>query len=110
LLLQRSSFYYRSKRKQYVALKMRLKELTLVRIRFGYPQLMVLLKREGWAVGRKLVYRLCREMELHVRSKRGRRKLARDPAFGVRPVPEIRTNGSTCAEDFKWKSEIYYGM
>ena len=78
MLLQRSSFYYRSKRKQYVALKMRLNELTLMRVRFGYPRLTVSLKREGWAVGRKLVYRLYREM---------------DPAFGVTPVPEARTNG-----------------
>jgi len=52
LTLQRSSFYHLSRAKQYVALKMRLKELAMVRVRFGYPRLTVLLKREGWAVGR----------------------------------------------------------
>jgi len=75
LLLQRSSFYYRSRKKEHIALKMRLKELAMVRVRFGYPRLTVLLKREGWAVGKKLVYRLYREMGLKMRSK-SRRKLA----------------------------------
>jgi hypothetical protein len=75
LVLQRSSFYYRSRKKEHVALKMRLKELAMVRIRFGYPRLTVLLKREGWAVGKKLVYRLYRELGLEMRSKK-RRKLA----------------------------------
>jgi hypothetical protein len=29
----------------------------MVRVRFGYPRLTLLLKREGWPVGKKLVYR-----------------------------------------------------
>lgn len=70
-----SSFYYRSRKKEHVALKMRLKELAMVRVRFGYPRLTVLLKREGWAVGKKLVYRLYRELGLEMRSNK-RRKLA----------------------------------
>jgi transposase InsO family protein len=46
-----------------------------VRVRFGYPRLTILLRREGWAVGKKLVYRLYRELGLEMRSKK-RRKLA----------------------------------
>lgn len=46
--MQCSSFYYRSRAKEYVALKMRFKKLAMVRVRFGYPRLTVLLKREGW--------------------------------------------------------------
>jgi putative transposase len=56
-------------------LKMGLKEIAMVRIRFGYPRLTIMLKREGWVVGRKLVYRLYQELGLEVRSKKGRRKL-----------------------------------
>ena len=48
----------------------------MVRVRFGYPRLTVLLKREGWPVGKKLVYRLYRELGLQMRTRR-RRKLAR---------------------------------
>jgi len=54
---------------------MRIKELAMTRIRFGYLRLTVLLQREGWPVGKKLVYRLYRELKLQVRSKR-RKKLA----------------------------------
>ena len=57
----------------------------MVRVRFGYPQLTVLLKREGWPVGKKLVYRLYRELGLQMRIRR-RRKLAsaqRAPAQGA---------------------------
>jgi putative transposase len=85
MLLGRSSFYYRSRRKEHVALKMRLRDLALVRVRFGYPRLTVLLKREGWPVGKKLVYQLYREMGLQMRTKK-RRKLAsaqRGPAHAV---------------------------
>ena len=75
MLLGRSSYYYRSRRKEHVALKMRLRDLAMVRVRFGYPRLTVLLKREGWPVGKKLVYRLYRELGLQMRTKK-RRKLA----------------------------------
>ena len=34
--------------KEHVALKMRLKELAMVRVRFGYPQLTILLTRGRW--------------------------------------------------------------
>jgi len=56
-------------------LKMRLRDLAMVRVRFGYPRLTVLLKREGWPLGKKLVYRLYRELGLQMRTKK-RRKLA----------------------------------
>jgi hypothetical protein len=45
-----------------VALKMCLRDLAMVRVRFGYSRLTVLLKREGWPVGKKLVYRIYREL------------------------------------------------
>jgi putative transposase len=75
LMLERSSFYYRSHSRDHRGLSMRIKELAMTRIRFGYLRLTVLLKREGWPVGKKLVYRLYRELKLQVRSKR-RKKLA----------------------------------
>jgi putative transposase len=65
--------------------EMRLRDLAMVRVRFGYPRLTVLLKREGWPAGKKLVYRLYRELGLQMRTKK-RRKLAsaqRAPAQGA---------------------------
>ena len=56
-------------------MKMRLRDLAMSRVRFGYLRLTVMLKREGWEVGKKLVYRLYRELGLQMRTKK-RRKLA----------------------------------
>jgi putative transposase len=75
VLLSAGSYYYRSHTKDRSALKIRLKDLAMSRIRFGYLRLTVMLKREGWEVGKKLVYRLYREMGLQMRTKK-RKKLA----------------------------------
>ena len=75
MMLERSSFYYRSHPRDHRALSQRIKELAMTRIRFGYLRLTVLLKREGWPVSKNLVYRLYRELQLQVRTKR-RKKLA----------------------------------
>lgn len=49
---------YQSTRDQQEALRQRLRELAAVRVRFGYRRLTVLLKREGWRVNAKRIYRL----------------------------------------------------
>jgi putative transposase len=54
---------------------MRLRDLALARPRYGYRRLTVLLRREGWHVNHKRIYRLYREEGLTVRVKR-RKKLA----------------------------------
>ena len=48
---------------------MRLRELAGSRVRYGYRRLTVLLKREGWAVNAKRIYRLYTEEGLIVRTK-----------------------------------------
>jgi transposase InsO family protein len=55
---------------------MRLRELAASRVRFGYRRLTVILRREGWRVNPKRVYRLYTEDGLTVRTK-VRKKLAR---------------------------------
>ncbi len=56
--MARSSFYWRSRAKDQTPLRQRLRELAAARPRFGYPPLHVLLRREGWHVNIKRVYRL----------------------------------------------------
>ena len=51
------------------ALCRRLRALVRRRPRFGYRRLTAMLKREGWAVNRKRVLRLCRKEGLKVRQK-----------------------------------------
>ena len=57
-------------------LRRRLRELAATHVRYGYRRLTVLLKREGWKVNAKRVYRLYDEENLKVRSVE-RKKVAR---------------------------------
>ena len=54
---------------------MRLKELAAVRVRYGYRRLHILLRREGWQVNAKRVYRLYCEEKLSLRTKTPRRRV-----------------------------------
>jgi len=55
---------------------MRLKELAAARVSYGYRRLYILLRREGWHVNHKRVYRLYREDGLLIRTKRPRRHVS----------------------------------
>jgi putative transposase len=49
---------YRSRRDLQHALRVRLREVAASRVRFGYRRLTVMLRREGWPVNAKRIYRL----------------------------------------------------
>ena len=53
-----SSIRYQSCRDPLTALRQRMRELAQTRVRFGYRRLLVLLRREGWELGKKRCYRL----------------------------------------------------
>ena len=53
---------------------MRLKDLAATRVRYGYDRLHILLRREGWKVNRKRIYRLYKEEGLSIRTKTPRRR------------------------------------
>ena len=66
----RSSLRYESRRDPLTALRQRLRELAQSRVRFGYRRLLVMMHREGWAVGKHRLYRLYTEEGLALRRKR----------------------------------------
>ena len=72
----RSSQRYRSQRDPQTVLRIRLKELAAARVRYGYRRLHVLLRREGFSVNAKRVYRLHREEGLTIRPRTPRRRRA----------------------------------
>jgi putative transposase len=74
--MNRSSHRYESRRDPQEALRSRLKELAATYVRFGYRRLTVLMRREGWKVNAKRVYRIYAEEGLAVRTKQ-RKKIAR---------------------------------
>ena len=63
-----------STRDPQTALRQRMHEITSTRIRYGYRRVHIMLKREGWQVGKNIVYRVYREEGLCLRSKRPRRR------------------------------------
>ena len=69
----RSTVRYRSVRPHQEALRKRLKELASVRVRAGYKQLHVFLRREGWPVNHKRIYRLYTEEGLTLKRRRPKR-------------------------------------
>ncbi|WP_145198569.1 IS3 family transposase [Thalassoglobus polymorphus] len=74
--LARSSHRYQSTKDEQVALRMRLKELAAIRVHYGYRRLHILLRREGWEVNAKRVYRIYREERLSLRTKTPRRRVS----------------------------------
>ena len=72
-------------------LRRRLRELAGTYVRYGYRRLTVLLRREGWPVNAKRIYRLYREEELIVRIKQ-RRKIARRQRVGT----SVATHANQC--------------
>lgn len=73
--LARSTKRYAARKDPQTALRRRLRELAATRVRWGYRRLTVLLRREGWPVNAKRIYRLYREEDLTVRTAK-RKKLA----------------------------------
>jgi len=72
----RSSQRYRTRRDPQTELRVRLRDMAASRMRYGYRRLHVLLRRAGWPVNAKRVYRLYSEEGLTIRTKLPRRKRA----------------------------------
>ena len=83
----RSSLQYRAKRNELnEILRVKIKELAAVRIRYGYRRLAILLRREGFHVNDKRVHRLYRLEGLSLRAKATKRR-RRAAALRVRIAP-----------------------
>ena len=92
----RMTVRYRSRRSGDAPLRERLRHLAHERRRFGYRRLHVLLRREGFAVNHKRVFRLYREEKLGVRRRKGRRR-----ALGPRaPIPAAQGINDRWSLDF----------
>lgn len=71
-----STCRYKSTKDEQAALRMRLKELAATRVRYRYRRLHILLRREGWNVNAKRVYRLYREENLSLRANTRKRRVS----------------------------------
>lgn len=86
----RSTVRYRSVRPPQDELRARIRELAGERPRWGYRRIHILVRREGWAVNQKRVYRLYREEGLAVRRK-GKRWRSQVSRVVREPIQEPNT-------------------
>ena len=82
--LHRGTYRYRSHKNPQIELRMRMREIATVRVRYGYRKILVLLWREGWAVGKTMISRLYREEGLAL----GRKKLPPIVPMADKEVPK----------------------
>lgn len=73
LKLSRSLYRYRRVRTADTELLARMEELAAAKRRYGYRRIHLLLRREGWPVNRKRVYRLYRQAGLAVKRRKRKR-------------------------------------
>lgn len=73
LQISRSLYRYRSRRAGCAGLCERITEIAAAKRRYGYRRIYIRLRREGWHVNRKYVYRLHREAGLAVRRRKRKR-------------------------------------
>jgi putative transposase len=92
----RMSVRYRSRRPDDPSLRERLLALARERRRFGYRRLLIFLRREGFVVNHKRLFRIYREERLMVRKRGGRKR-----ALGTRtPMPGAALPNDRWSLDF----------
>jgi len=92
----RMTMRYRSRRPDDPRLRERLLALAKERRRFGYRRLLVFLRREGFVVNHKRLFRIYREERLMVRKRGGRKR-----ALGTRtPMPGAARPNDRWSLDF----------
>jgi putative transposase len=94
--ISRSMYRYQSRRPERTRLRERIAEIAALKRRYGYRRVHIVLRREGWAVNRKLTYRLYREAGLAVR----RRKRKRIGPFERKPLPKPQRPNLSWSMDF----------
>lgn len=78
---------------------LRIKDIAATRVRYGYRRVHVMLKREGWNINHKRVYRLYRQAGLSLRYKRPRRHKSaahRQPRVLAQAVNEVWSMDFVC--------------
>jgi putative transposase len=94
--VNRATLRYEHHRDPQEALRVRLRELAGSRVRYGYRRLTVMLRREGWEVNAKRIYRLYTEEGLIVRTQKRRQRAQRQR------IPSGRATGP----DQKWSMDF----
>src|ERR1700677_3497944 len=75
LEFDRSTYHYKSRRREQAGVEARIKEICQTRVRYGYRRVHILLRREGWEVNLKRTHRIYNELGLQLRNKTPKRRV-----------------------------------
>ena len=92
-----STYHYKGKRALQAGLTRRSKEIAETRVRYSYRRIHVLLRREGWPVNAKRIYRLYKDLGLQLRNKTSKRRVKAKLRDDRRPAVQA---SETWAMDF----------
>lgn len=110
----RSTQYRRSVKDPRHDLRARMHEIARTRVRYGYRRIHVLLKRDGWKLGKNQMYRLYREEQLQLRSKLPkRRKMVVAGVPNCRPqsyMPPIPQHATPADAGGLWHDQLWFAI
>ena len=105
MMMSRSVYHYRSVAADQAPLRHRIREIAATRVRYGYKRIYVVLRREGWRINHKRVYRLYKQDGLSLFERRPRRHRSASQRL---PPPATRTINECWAMDFV-SDQLYDG-
>ena len=82
----RGNYHYKSKKGGQAALVKRIREVAALRMCYGYKRIYIYLRREGWSVNHKRVYRLYCQEGLQLRRKKPKRRVAAKQRNNRQPI------------------------
>jgi putative transposase len=91
--ISRTSYRYRSIRDEQVPLRLRINAIAKTMIRYGY-KFIVLLRREGWTVNHKRVYRIYCEEGLNLRARKPKWRKSTAQRMQRPPAPFVNESWS----------------
>jgi len=104
MMISRSMYHYRSVAADQAPLRHRIKEIAAARVRYGYKRIHVVLRREGWRINHKRVYRLYKQAGLSLFERRPRRHRT----ASHRPQPATTRINESWSMDFV-SDQLYDG-
>jgi len=75
LMMDTSTYQYKSRRREQAGLEARIREACKTRARYGYRRVHVLLRRDGWEINMKRTHGIYDELGLQLRNKTPKRRV-----------------------------------
>jgi putative transposase len=90
MLVHRAQYNYKSRKNEQAVLVERIKDIATLRTHYGYKRIYIYLKREGWRINHKRVYRLYCQEGLQLRRKKPKRRVAAKRRDDRAPITKMR--------------------